>query len=720
MPACSTVSKLDSSLALLTRYGSYAWDSLSSALAFTTTTATSAPTETRHGSSQAALIAIAGTRAAGRKMPERPLTIATYAAGASLAAITLVYVFGPTFFLDDDAANSSRAGRKKGVVGLINPANDCFINSVLQALAGLPELRVYLIREMHRRRLDGSELYQDLTAALEEQQKKNKNSKQTPEWKVLSLQQGLVTAGLKDVLDALNERPIYKKAISAQAFIRVLEQSFRTRINRSQQDAQEFLQLVAERLDDEYYAGRRVRRRARRKGLSLHVPETPEPMPGVDYVPGEDAGATLRLPSDGRPRDSKVSAISEASEEPAVQESSPSVTGVAEADVDENDDDDDGLAFPFEGKLEAEVECLQCHFKPKASSSSFVSLTLHIPQHLSSTTLNACFDGMLKVEHINDFVCDRCRLEHAIQVYSRQLSKPSLPSDQRAALERDRAKLEEALHTDPEKPPKDVKLPDLSSAPKREITRHMRISSFPRILAIHLSRSVWDSHSSSTKNLAKVSFPETLPLGGLLDRKTYRLLSVVTHKGGHNSGHYETFRRQFLSPPFSTPTSMGTEGIYSLRSSPAPSPNLSAVPSPRPLSNKFKDVGLESQPSTPETAVLSTPSLISPSTSSASSHSFQSPTFDKRRPPPTSVPLEAIPAPGLPSPPSTAQKPAIQKPASNFSGPAVLRSRTKRKGAERWWRISDDNVKESKTSDVLKMQREVYLLFYEMVDEARS
>src|SRR5580692_8614077 len=89
-------------------------------------------------------------------MPEKPLTIATYAAGASLAAITLVYVFGPTFFLDNESSNS----RKNGVVGLSNSANDCFINSILQALAGLGDLRLYLIRETHRRKLDGPEVYQ--------------------------------------------------------------------------------------------------------------------------------------------------------------------------------------------------------------------------------------------------------------------------------------------------------------------------------------------------------------------------------------------------------------------------------------------------------------------------------------------------------------------------------------------------------------------------------
>lgn len=41
-------------------------------------------------------------------------------------------------------------------------------------------------------------------------------------------------------------------------------------------------------------------------------------------------------------------------------------------------------------------------------------------------------------------------------------------------------------------------------------------------------------------------------------------------------------------------------------------------------------------------------------------------------------------------------------------------SRRKKKPNERWWRISDEKIKDCKTSDVLGMQKEVYLLFYEM------
>jgi Ubiquitin carboxyl-terminal hydrolase. len=55
------------------------------------------------------------------------------------------------------------------------------------------------------------------------------------------------------------------------------------------------------------------------------------------------------------------------------------------------------------------------------------------------------------------------------------------------------------------------------------------------------------------------------------------------------------------------------------------------------------------------------------------------------------------------------------------------RLRRRRKPNDRWWRISDEKIKECKTSDVLGMQKEVYLLFYEIerpdtspaVDEGR-
>lgn len=586
-------------------------------------------------------------------MPDRPLTIASYAVGASLAAVTLIYVFGPTYFLDEETSST----RKKGVVGLSNAANDCFINSILQALAGLPDLRIYLIRETHRRKLDGPEVY-DVDA-----ERLGSEAQQIKPWKLEGLQKGLVTYALKEILDKLNERPIHRKIISPQPFIRALERAFSTRISRQQQDAQEFLQIVTERLCDEYHAGAKARRQAQRLGVTI--------------TNGDTASERQEIAEQFGIAPEKVEA-EEAEEESLMDEE----------------------GFPFEGKIESQIECLTCGFKPKPSISTFTTLTLNVPQS-SSTTLNTCFDGIFKVEHIDDFKCDYCRLDHALKSKTQELSRAS-NEETRQRLESDVTKIQEALEQDPEKPPKDVELPDSKLAPRRRIARHMYISSFPKVLGLHLSRSMFAVGSISTKNLAKVSFPETLPLGGLLNQKRYRLLGMVTHKGTHNSGHYESFRRQVQPIPFSTPHSFGAGGVYSVQAS----PNPSAAQSPRISTSNLTSLNDRASP------IPSPPSLDSPSVRSLSSQS----SLPSRGPAPTSAPRE-VDAQAPTFSPSSSRSKSLRSLKEKASSVTDLPQQLKRKPkprSNRWWRISDDKIKESKTSDVLGTQKEVYLLFYEL------
>jgi ubiquitin carboxyl-terminal hydrolase 16 len=542
---------------------------------------------------------------------------------------------------------------------------------------------------------------------------KNSDHKQ---WKLEGLRQGIVTQALKDILDKLNERPIYRKTISAQEFVVALEYAFRTRISRQQQDAQEFLQVVTERLCDEYHAGHKARRKAR----------------------------TLAVPRLVLEEDSESSESEDTNESPV-----PPTVEVTE-NLDQSRVAEDG--FPFEGEMESQIECDFCQFKPRPAKSTFVTLTLNVPQK-NYTTLNYCFDGMLKVETIDDFKCDKCRLDHALATKERQLQGTSDPS-KREKLESDISKIEKALQDDPEKPPQDADLPDLALAPKRRIQRHMRISRFPKILAIHLSRSIYSAASHSTKNMAKVSFPETLPLGSIIDQKKYKLLGVVTHKGGHNSGHYETFRRQVTSVPFSTPNTFGVEGVFSARGSPNPStvtsPRLSAqMEGEKRLSSALsQQVSIQDERVADASLISTPPTLVSPSTSSLSSRSslsFSSSTNSRFRrkaqpPAPTSAPRSEVTSPTsnldtsppIPSasPPSdlpskrnsvrlsVASSTKEMKETANSAKEKVLQLSGKRKAPRkdnRWWRISDDRVRESRTSEVLGMQKEVYLLFYEIV-----
>ncbi|KAI1819982.1 hypothetical protein F4861DRAFT_95991 [Xylaria intraflava] len=633
-------------------------------------------------------------------MPDKPLTIATYAAGASLAAITLVYVFAPTYFIDSD----SNSARKKGVVGLSNPANDCFINSTLQVLAGLTNLRVYLIREVHRRKIDEAWVYE---AVVEDPARKA-----NPEWKNQSLQAGMVTEGLKNILDALNERPIYRKTISASSFVKVLETAFRQRISRQQQDAQEFLQIIAERLCDEYHAGRSAREAARTKGAAIKSTASYSSLP-VDGNSVQERLASLAVDGDA-----------------IVNGVPPSVPTILPPTI---DDDEEEEGFPMEGAYESRIECQVCGFKTKAIQNTFCTLTLTVPQSRSSS-IDTCLDGFFKTEYVDDYKCERCRLVHAKKLLEKQISI-STSDTFRETTSQSIQKIQQQIDTDPETPPLGVILPELRLAPACRIAKTTRLTNFPKILTIHLSRSIYDSQVSQ-KNLAKISFPERLSIGGLLSQRKYKLLGVITHKGSHHSGHYESFRRQNVSLPYSTPNAFQPSGVYT------PSASLTPVATPSPSATPLHK-------STVPSPVASTSDLVPKSITETSSN-VSSDSADTtgsaadatpaRQPPSISSPkerdadiasLKSVAASARSSMSrlshlsQSAKKSRADSPfrktkiSSSINEPMPTskfseKRNRRRKPDDRWWRISDDKVKEARINEVLSMQREVYMLFYEL------
>ncbi|KAI9798187.1 MAG: hypothetical protein M1833_004936 [Piccolia ochrophora] len=564
-------------------------------------------------------------------MPDKSLAVATYAAGVSLAAITLIYVFGPSYLSDETSISSSRAARKKGAVGLLNPANDCFINSVLQAFAGLSGLNSYLVLEAHMRNL-----------SVRASNGVEGDTFSSQDARLVDLQSGIVTQALRDLLESLTERPGYKKSISARNFIAALERGFNQRISRQQQDAQEFLQLVLERLSEEHHASERLRHNSTSQTQSSPIRSSVDR--GNDCANDEgqsgvcedgDVASVSQRPTTSTHGDTPHGRDSLSMQEP------------------ENTRHKGAQGFPFEGMLESRIECQTCHFRPQPRKSSFVTLTLHVPQR-SWTTLNDCFDGLFKTENVDDFKCDKCLLQHAADVRFRELGA-ARTDERKARIESELRELQQAILHAPEAALEHIAMPDAKGVPKRRISKHVRVTAFPEILAIHLSRSVYDIASTSTKNSAKVAFPEHLALGGILDREDYKLFGVVTHKGGHNSGHYETFRRQIQDASCSTLNTSHSEVAESV--TPPSGPSVTNPPSSEAVASA-------------EASSVAEPSVVPPKLSNADTDA------------------------------STA--------------PKARRAPRKEKSQGRWWRISDDKVRESKMSEVLGMQSEAYLLFYEL------
>lgn len=135
-----------------------------------------------------------------------------------------LYVISPTvvnYLLSVLGLEKGSKGPKrldKFTTGLVNPGNDCFINSSIQALVPLDKLTTYL------------------SATLEDEKTAS----------TLPLHNGLATMLLE--LQQLRSDP---KSVSSKRFIQQLETIFGGKISRQQNDAHEFTQLILERLNEE-------------------------------------------------------------------------------------------------------------------------------------------------------------------------------------------------------------------------------------------------------------------------------------------------------------------------------------------------------------------------------------------------------------------------------------------------------------------------------------
>ncbi|KAI5804531.1 hypothetical protein EDC01DRAFT_594211, partial [Geopyxis carbonaria] len=226
---------------------------------------------------------------------------------------------------------------------------------------------------------------------------------------------------------------------------------------------------------------------------------------------------------------------------------------------------EEDLQSPFEGLYAQRVGCLQCGYVESISLQPFTTLSLPIPNG-REVHLEDCLEKYTSIEEIHDVDCDKCTLLRVQKMLQKQVSISSdIPAVRDTAQERLLA-VERALENDIFNP----KIPGVKLTGKFAVsttkTKQVMLCRTPPVLILHTNRSSFNPNTGYiTKNYADVKFPRILDLQALKvvtnhnnlnkdpsvsmsatkdegERVAYELKSLVCHQGGHNNGHYTTYR----------------------------------------------------------------------------------------------------------------------------------------------------------------------------------
>ncbi|KAF5102727.1 hypothetical protein D0Z00_000219 [Geotrichum galactomycetum] len=231
------------------------------------------------------------------------------------------------------------------------------------------------------------------------------------------------------------------------------------------------------------------------------------------------------------------------------------------------------IVTPFDGETAIRVGCLKCGemegIRKEVSSSVGLSLSANVDHF----TLLDLLKEYTHLETISGVECYRCSLVALEQIIKDKLDandKP-MPEPLRKPFEK---RLDEIRQTLQHDVIDETKYKALKPQKVKELIDKSKQIMFakppPKVLAIHLNRSVFDlSTGYIRKNLSPVDYDEYLDLTPFVvadiddpankdpkhsmraaaegtemdDRLRYRLKSVVIHYGSHNFGHYICFRR---------------------------------------------------------------------------------------------------------------------------------------------------------------------------------
>ncbi|RKP07020.1 hypothetical protein THASP1DRAFT_31174, partial [Thamnocephalis sphaerospora] len=443
------------------------------------------------------------------------------------------------FWLADElyASFFGERARHAPIRGLVNTGNSCFLNSVLQSMAATPTVMRFL-EDMAREHA--------LLAGPADNGGRQRDTAHTL----------AVSMALLDTLTAINEPMGGPAAFRPRKLTQTLAQHRRV-VNREQQDAQEFFQILSATLTREA------------------------------ALANERASVTSLL---------DVTLLRR-----LAHSALPPVVGAHDTRRRARQRN------PFSGLLASRISCVDCGYTGPIRHFPFDNLSLSPPTQFSCS-LSYCLEQYIKMETLDDFSCRRCSLEATAKKLSAKLQRPAVTGDAARTdkIQKKLVAVEKALRSDVEAELTGIRLARVISA---KTTKQVMVAQPPPVLCLHISRSTFTAHGDLRKNTCWVRFPLRLnlascctdgqlnlrscePLSGrtadvnsstgatwapyglaasALNEKSvyendrrhgkapatsvegehehgsppvwYRLRALVAHYGGHHYGHFVAYRR---------------------------------------------------------------------------------------------------------------------------------------------------------------------------------